>query len=157
MAAWSAFVSAVSYRIDGGQRPTRSVASLIAESGLVSDAGRVALRCLIVDDNEAFLAFASRVLESQGMSVVGRALTSREALHLSERLRPDVVLVDVQLGEEKGIDLARRFAELPWSTPVVLISTHSEDDLAELLADSPAAGFLPKRALSAAAIADLLG
>jgi DNA-binding NarL/FixJ family response regulator len=115
------------------------------------------LRCLIVDDNEAFLASASRVLESQGVNVLGRARTSREALRLSERLRPDVVLVDVQLGEENGLDLARRLTELPRSGPVVLISTHTEDELAELLADSPAVGFLPKKALSAAAIADLIG
>jgi two-component system nitrate/nitrite response regulator NarL len=123
---------------------------------LVGDAGPVVLRCLIVDDNEAFLASACRVLESQGVNVVGRAQTGRDALRLTELLRPDVVLVDVQLGEENGLDLARKLTEPPRSAPVVLISTHTEDELAELLADSPAIGFLRKKALSAAAISELL-
>ncbi len=116
----------------------------------------VVLRCLIVDDNEVFLASACRVLESQGVNVVGRAQTSCEALRLTELLRPDVVLVDVQLGEEDGLGLARQLTELPRSVPVVLISIHTAGELAELLIDSPAIGFIPKKALSAAAIADLL-
>jgi two-component system, NarL family, nitrate/nitrite response regulator NarL len=123
---------------------------------LVGDAEPVLLRCLIVDDNKAFLASACRLLESQGVNVVGRARTGREALRLTELLRPDVVLVDVQLGEENGLDLARKLTEPPRSATVVLISTHTEDELAELLADSPAIGFLRKKALSAAAISDLL-
>jgi CheY-like chemotaxis protein len=124
---------------------------------LVGDAEAVALRCLIVDDNEAFLASACRVLESQGVNVVGRARTVGEALRLTDLLRPDVVLVDVQLGEENGIDLARKLTEPPRSAPVVLISTYTEDELDELLADSPAIGFIRKKALSAAAVSELLG
>jgi CheY-like chemotaxis protein len=117
----------------------------------------VALRCLIVDDNEAFLGSASRLLEAQGLQVVGCALSSDEAVALTRTLRPDVVLVDVQLGEEDGLELTRRLNAGTRLTPVVLISTHSQDELDELVADSPAVGFLPKTALSAAAIADLLG
>jgi two-component system, NarL family, nitrate/nitrite response regulator NarL len=116
----------------------------------------VALRCLIVDDNEAFLGSASRLLESQGLQVVGRVSSSDEAVRLAQALKPDVALVDVQLGEEDGLEVTRRLNTGSPLTPVVLISTHSQDELAELIADSPAVGFLPKTALSAAAIADLL-
>ena len=115
------------------------------------------MRCLIVDDNETFLGSASRLLESQGLEVVGRASSGDEALRLAQTLKPDVALVDVQLGEEDGLEVTRQLNAAARSTPVVLISTHSqEDELAELITDSRAVGFLPKTALSAAAIADLL-
>jgi DNA-binding NarL/FixJ family response regulator len=115
----------------------------------------VALRCLIVDDNESFLASAARLLVGQGMTVVGSAASSDEALELARSLEPDVVLLDVQLGDEDGLELARRLdVELP-DTPVILVSTHAEDELAELIADSPAIGFVPKRTLGAEAIAAL--
>ena len=116
----------------------------------------VRLRCLIVDDNETFLSSASRLLESQGVDVVGCARTSTEALRLTEQLHPNVVLVDVVLGEESGLELANRLGDLARPVPVVLISTHTAEELDELLAGSPAAGFLPKEALSAEAIARLL-
>jgi two-component system nitrate/nitrite response regulator NarL len=118
---------------------------------------RVGLRCLIVDDNEEFLASATRLLEAQGLRIVGRASHGDDAVHLAETLLPDVALVDVQLGDEDGLEVTRRLSSCARSTPVVLISTHSRDELAELIADSAAVGFLPKSALSAAAIADLLG
>ena len=113
----------------------------------------MALRCLIVDDNEAFLASASRLLSTQGLEIVGRALTGAEALRLARQLEPDVALVDVQLGREDG----RRLASTARATRVILISSHSKDELGELIADSPATGFLPKPALGADAITTLLG
>jgi DNA-binding NarL/FixJ family response regulator len=117
----------------------------------------VALRCLIVDDNEAFLASASRLLSAQGLEVVGRALCGAEALELAEQLQPDVALVDVQLGREDGLEVTRRLATKAHPTRVILISSHSKDELGELVAESPAVGFLPKPALGADAIAKLLG
>ena len=117
----------------------------------------MALRCLIVDDNKEFLASAARLLASQGLEVVGSAGSGTEALRLASTLRPDVALVDVQLGAEDGTDVARRLAVGEGSTRVILISTHSADDLEELIADSPAVGFLPKASLSAGAIAAVLG
>jgi CheY-like chemotaxis protein len=117
----------------------------------------VALRCLIVDDNEEFLGSASRLLESQGLEIVGLASSGQEALRLAEALRPEVALVDVQLGEEDGLEVTRQLSADGRPIAVVLISTHSRDDLAELIADSPAVGFLPKTALSAAAIGALVG
>lgn len=116
----------------------------------------MALRCLLVDDNEQFLRSATRLLESQGLDVVGRAFSGAEAVRLAHELMPEVILVDVQLGEEDGVDLARRLTALPGSSRVVLISSHSEEELEDLIADSPAAGFLPKAALGAEAILALL-
>jgi DNA-binding NarL/FixJ family response regulator len=114
------------------------------------------LRCLIVDDSARFLDAARALLERQGITVVGVASSSAEALQRAEELRPDVTLLDIDLGGESGLELARRLHGQAGPTPVILISTHAEQDYAELIAASPAIGFLPKTALSAAAIRDLL-
>lgn len=144
----------VSWRPANG--PVRSRASFIAALRSLGDAGSVALRCLIVDDSEEFLDSASRLLSAQGLEVVGRASSGVEAVRLVATLRPDVVLVDVRLGDEDGLEVARRLAADARETRIILISTHSEDELAELIAGSPAVGFLPKAALGADAIAELL-
>jgi two-component system, NarL family, nitrate/nitrite response regulator NarL len=117
----------------------------------------VTFRCLIVDDSEGFLASAARLLESQGVQIVGRATSSRSALNLVDTLQPEVVLVDVDLGDEDGIELTKDItSRAPW-TRVVLISAHDWDELDELVSDSGAAGFLPKRDLGATAIGTLIG
>ena len=116
----------------------------------------MALRCLIVDDSEEFLDSASRLLSAQGLDVVGRASSGAEAVRLVQTLGPDVVLVDVQLGDEDGLELTRRLAADDRETRIILISTHPKDELTELIVDSPAVGFLPKTALGAEAIAELL-
>jgi DNA-binding NarL/FixJ family response regulator len=115
------------------------------------------LRCLIVDDSRRFLDAARGLLESQGMAVVGVASTGAEALRQVEELRPDVTLVDLDLGGESGFEVARRLERNVGPRPrMILISTHDEQDYADLIAASPAVGFLPKSALSAAAIRRLL-
>jgi CheY-like chemotaxis protein len=114
------------------------------------------LRCLIVDDNEEFLVSASRLLESQGLEIAGRASTSAEAAELVTRLQPDVVLVDVQLGDEDGLQLARRLTATS-AGRVIMISTHGEADLADLCESTGAVGFLHKTALSAGAIRARMG
>jgi DNA-binding NarL/FixJ family response regulator len=117
----------------------------------------VAIRCVIVDDNRAFLEAAQTLLERQGLTIAGVASTSADAILEAERLRPDVVLVDVTLGDESGFELARRLtADQARAATVILISTRSEADLADLVALSPAAGFLSKSELSAEAIRGLL-
>jgi CheY-like chemotaxis protein len=75
-----------------------------------SNAGEVLIRCILVDDNEAFVETARRVLEPDGVRVTGTASNSGEALLRASELRPDVVLVDIMLGDENGFDLARRLA-----------------------------------------------
>jgi DNA-binding NarL/FixJ family response regulator len=116
------------------------------------------IRCLIVDDNRSFLDAARELLERQGMTVVGVALTSDEAIGRAELLRPDVILVDVSLGEESGFDLTRRLVEKDRrnGAAIVLISTRSEDELADLIEESPALGFVPKTDLSATAVRRLI-
>jgi DNA-binding NarL/FixJ family response regulator len=111
------------------------------------------LRCLIVDDSPRYLEAARGLLERQGVDVVGRATTGAEAEALSGRLRPDVALVDIRLGEESGFDVADRLRD----TQVILISTRDADDLADLVEASRAVGFLSKSELSEAAIRRLLG
>ena len=121
--------------------------------------GVMSVRCLVVDDNRDFLRAARRVLESGGITVVGATTSSAEALLQAEQTNPDVVLVDIVLGSESGFDLARQLttALRPRRAAVILISTHGEEDFRDLIAASPAIGFLPKWKLSASAIEDLLG
>ena len=116
------------------------------------------LRCLIIDDSPHFLDAARALLERQGVIVVGVASNSAEALQRAGELRPDVTLLDIDLGGESGLELARRLhgQDGPAPAPVILISTRAEQDYAELIAASPAVGFLPKTALSAGAIRELL-
>jgi CheY-like chemotaxis protein len=120
---------------------------------------RVSIRCLLVDDNDAFLKAASVLLQREGLTVVGVASNSAEALRQVRALRPDLILVDIGLGEESGFDLARLLAQdgHGGSAEVILISARAETDYAELIAESPAAGFLVKSELSARAIARILG
>jgi DNA-binding NarL/FixJ family response regulator len=116
------------------------------------------LTCVIVDDNPDVLRAATDLLEGEGITVVAVAATSDEALSVLGRLEPDVMLVDIDLGPESGLDLARRLAEsgCPGGSRTILISTHDEADFADLIAASPAIGFLPKSDLSAKAIRRLL-
>jgi DNA-binding NarL/FixJ family response regulator len=118
----------------------------------------VVRRCLIVDDNERFLDVARSSLEREGLEVVATATTTAAALAQVAAHRPDVVLVDIALGRESGFELTRllvgAFPEL--RRRVVLISTRGEEDFEDLVAASPAAGFLAKSLLSAAGIRHLV-
>jgi len=117
----------------------------------------MALSVLIVDDNESFLDAARALLQREGVNVVGVATTTAQALGLAGELRPDVVLVDINLGKESGFALARQLdQDEQRSSTSILMSTYSEADFAELLAESPAVGFLPKPELSADAIRRIL-
>jgi DNA-binding NarL/FixJ family response regulator len=117
----------------------------------------VSKRCLIVDDNAGYLTEARDLLQRQGMSIVGVAATGADALAICASDRPDVALVDVDLGAESGLDVARALAMRDEPVAVILISAYAEKDLRELLDDSPAIGFLSKSVLSRAAIDGLLG
>jgi len=119
---------------------------------VIVDAYGVRVRCVIVDDSPLFLEGAADLLEREGLEVVGAASNSAEAIRLVEELRPDVALVDIDLGDEDGFELARRLREKSPSSKVILVSTHSEEDLAHLIGTSPAIGFVSKTRLSAEAI-----
>jgi DNA-binding NarL/FixJ family response regulator len=120
------------------------------------DPESVTLRCVIVDDSFLFLEGAVDLLTREGVDVVGVASDSIEAIRLVTELRPDVALVDVDLGDEDGFELARRLHAIPGAAKVILVSTHAEEDLAQLIDGSPALGFIAKMRLSAQAIRDTL-
>jgi CheY-like chemotaxis protein len=118
----------------------------------------LSISVLIVDDSPQFLEAALGLLRREQLHAAG-VMTIAQALEETERMRPDVVLVDVMLAGESGFDLARRLAapERTTQPPVILISTHTAEDLEDLIAASPAVGFLPKSELAAEAILSLLG
>ena len=118
----------------------------------------MALSSLIVDDNAGYLAAARALLEREGVDVVGVASSCAEAVRLAGKLHPDVALVDIDLGDESGFDVARRLAGAGGSalSRVVLISAYPEGDFAELIAASPAVGFVGKSSVSAEGIREVL-
>src|SRR3954468_13814668 len=102
------------------------------------------LICLIVDDSTSFLNVATSVLQRDGITVVDTASTIEDALQREHALHPDVVLIDLMLGSESGFDLARRLAENGSRATLIFTSTYDPTDFADLIAASPAAGFVPK-------------
>jgi len=115
------------------------------------------VRCVIVDDNALFLEGAADLLTREGLDVVGVASDSAEAIRLVTELRPDVTLVDIDLGDEDGFELVQQLSDISAaSSKVILVSTHAEEDLAHLIERSPALGFIAKTRLSAQAIRDTL-
>jgi DNA-binding NarL/FixJ family response regulator len=116
------------------------------------------LRCLIVDDSPRFLDAARGLLERQGLMVVGVASSGAEAVQRATELRPDVALLDIDLGGESGFDVARQLSREAClaGTRMILISTHAEQDYTDLIAASPVVGFLPKSGLSGDAIRALI-
>src|ERR1700739_456673 len=101
-------------------------ASPNAEAPDRGQSDRMPLRCLLVDDNDAFLATASLLLEREGLTVVGVASTIAQALRQARVLRPDLILVDIGLGDESGFDLAQLLARDDPAADVILISTGAE-------------------------------
>ena len=126
-------------------------------TGFVMSWGRP-IRVVIVDDNPEFLDSATRLLEHQGLSVVGVATTNTQALQYVQEFQTDVALVDIELGEESGFEVAEKLHREGGTVaaPVILISTHTEQDFAEMIDTSPAIGFLSKSALSSGAITEML-
>src|SRR3954449_2145898 len=116
-------------------------------------------RCLIVDDNTSFREEMRALLVEQGLDVVGGAGSASDALRQLAELRPDVALIDIDLGGESGLELARQLREeaRDGAAPhVILISTHDEAEYTDLIQASSAIGFLAKSDLSAASIRRML-
>jgi DNA-binding NarL/FixJ family response regulator len=116
------------------------------------------LRCLIVDDNAGFLAAARTILEGRDYTIIGEATSAAEALQRLEEVEPDLVLLDIDLGNDNGFSVARQLvARTGDARPkLILISAHPGDDFADLIAESPVLGFIPKSELSPGAIDELL-
>ena len=111
---------------------------------------------LIVDDHPAFRSLARALLESEGFAVVGEAGNGAAAIAAVEALRPAVVLLDVQLPDIDGFEVAERLAEQPDAPAVVLVSTRSAAAYGARLGTTSALGFIPKTSLSGAALTALV-
>ena len=116
----------------------------------------MATTVLIVDDHPSFRTSARRMLEACGYLVVGEAPDGASALAAARELRPEVVLLDVQLPDANGFDLARRITGDNGAPAVVLTSSRDAEDYAGLLARSGARGFVPKSELTGAVLAAAL-
>ena len=119
--------------------------------------GRMPSRVLIVDDNRAFRAAARELLERGGFVVVGEAGSGEEAVREAESRRPEVPLVDLQLPDCDGFQVAERLCRLDPALQVILTSSLDASDFGALVAARPARGFVPKDELSVRAIGALLG
>jgi DNA-binding NarL/FixJ family response regulator len=111
---------------------------------------------VIADDHPGFRAFARALLESDGFHVVGEAEDGRSALAEAGRLCPDVLLLDIQLPDIDGFEVARRLLETASAPPVVLTSTREAVDYGDSIEESGARGFIPKAELTGAALRALL-
>ena len=113
-------------------------------------------RVLIVDDHPSFRASARVLLEAEGFDVVGEASDGSTALSECGRLQPEVVLLDVQLPDIDGFDVAARLTGFDDSPVVILVSSRDGADFGPLVTRSGARGFVPKAELSGARVQELL-
>jgi DNA-binding NarL/FixJ family response regulator len=112
---------------------------------------------LIVDDHAAFRASARALLQAEGFDVIGEATDGAEAVAAVAALRPQVVLLDVQLPDLDGLTVAEQLAMAPNAPAVVLISSRDATAYGPRLQATPARGFIPKSGLSGEALAALVG
>jgi DNA-binding NarL/FixJ family response regulator len=108
---------------------------------------------LIVDDHAAFRESASALLEAEGFDVIGEAADGDEAVEHVRRLRPQIVLLDIQLPGPDGFAVAKQLASMPEPPAVVLISSREAAAYGPRLRSAEARGFIAKRELSGAALA----
>ena len=111
---------------------------------------------LIVDDHPSFRATAHALLEAEGFEVVGEATDGESAITAARELHPDVVLLDVQLPDLDGFEVASRLTSNGEGPCVVLVSSRDGCEFGSLVAGSGACGFIPKAELSGPRIAALL-
>ena len=111
---------------------------------------------LIVDDHPSFRASARRLLEAEGFDVVGEARDGRAAIAAAQQLQPDLVLLDVQLPDLDGFEVAARMAALKVPSAVVLTSSRTPAEYGRLVTETGVRGFVPKSELSGAVLTALL-
>jgi DNA-binding NarL/FixJ family response regulator len=117
---------------------------------------RVRPTVLIVDDHSEFRASAAELLGAEGFDVIGAAPDAQRAVELALRLRPQIVLLDVQLPDQDGFAVAARLAREPQPPQVVLISSRDATAYGRRVTDAPVRGFIAKRDLSGATVAALV-
>lgn len=113
-------------------------------------------RVLIVDDHQNFRKLARRLVEEVGLDVVGEASSGAQALLDERRLRPDIVLLDIQLPDLDGFTVATTLSLVPAAPTVVLVSTREAADYGPRVGRCGALGFISKAELSAASLAAML-
>ena len=115
-------------------------------------------RALIVDDHPSFRRTARILLETEGFEVIGEAENGAQALRMATELRPDFLLLDVQLPDFDGFEVAARLVEDAGGEAPAVILTSSRDgsEFGSLVANSGALGFVPKGELSGDALRGLL-
>lgn len=118
--------------------------------------GRMSVTVLIVDDHPTFRSFARALLEGEGFEVVGESEDGTSAITAAGALRPDVVLLDVQLPDLTGFEVTRRLVSDGVPTVVVLVSSRDASDYGDEITSSGAAGFVPKAELSGSALRALM-
>jgi len=111
---------------------------------------------LIVDDNAGFRSMARKLLEADGFDVVGEASNGAEAFAAVARLRPDLVLMDVQMPDLDGFEVAEQLGDNGTRPVVVLTSSRDADSFGGLIERSPVRGFVPKAELSGQRLEALL-
>lgn len=111
---------------------------------------------LIVDDHPSFRASARRLLEAEGFEVVGEAGDGHAAIAAAQELQPDLVLLDVQLPDLNGFEIAERLAALALPSAVILTSSRNPAEYGRLATDGLVRGFVPKADLSGAVLTALL-
>lgn len=134
----------------------KSRASHTARDGLGGQDLCMRRRILVIDDNTAFRGAVGQLLTTGGFMVVAGAATGATGVQLAREQRPDVVIVDVQLPDTDGFDVAERLGGLDPALQVILTSSLDSSDLGALVTESSARGFIPKAELSAATIEALL-
>jgi len=112
---------------------------------------------LIVDDHAAFRRAARALLGSDGFEVVGEAAGGREALAQATRLRPQIVVLDIQLPDIDGFEVADRLAGQPDPPQVILISSRDAGEYGGQVERAASRGFVAKSLLSGRTIRALLG
>ena len=116
----------------------------------------MALTVLIVDDHPSFRASARVLLEAEGFDVIGEAADGTSGIAEARRLRPDLVLLDVQLPDIDGFDVAARLTSDAGGPVVILVSSRDSSDFGPLVMRSGARGFVPKAELSGDRLTELL-
>ena len=116
----------------------------------------MATKVLIVDDHATFRASARRLLESEGFEIVGEAEDGGSAIAKTAALEPELVLLDVQLPDIDGFEVATRLTRADSTRTVILISSRDDGDFGPLVAASGARGFVAKADLSGERLRALL-
>lgn len=139
-----------------GSPPLKSVENRTAKGPELCHHARMPMTVLIVDDHPSFRASARALLQAEGFEIVGEAADAQSAIEAFEKLRPQLVLLDIQLPDGDGFGVARRLSDNGHTPAIVLVSSRDRADFGSLVDEAPVLGFIPKGELSGQAIAKLL-